>query len=91
MTTNHTLGPWRAGKPNKDGKIAILSSGADWLVLGWTQGTDAEANARLVAAAPALLEALSGLVDAHDAGIPLVTDHRWSQARATINNAKGKE
>ena len=50
-----------------------------------------KAEGLLIAAAPALLEALGRLVDAHDAGIPLATDSRWSQARAVINNAKGRD
>jgi hypothetical protein len=54
-------------------------------------GIDWEANARLIAAAPELLEALESLVHLRDATFA-ATDKRWSQemvkARAAIGKAR---
>jgi hypothetical protein len=75
MTTKHTPGPWTVTRhddlpignihhgPHKPGEVSV---GA---VSMRGNGTD-EANARLIAAAPDLLAALSLMVDAYDAEWP---------------------
>jgi hypothetical protein len=57
MNTKHTAGPWRAYESSDDGwfNIEAESDGSD--VVG-CEGCANEANARLIAAAPELLEAL---------------------------------
>ena len=71
----HTPGPWYAEKKNvHTGSVATCHwDGEDWwevYSLNWTDGS-AEANARLIAAAPDLLNALTVLVDVAEArGIP---------------------
>ncbi|KKL59703.1 hypothetical protein LCGC14_2212630 [marine sediment metagenome] len=85
----HTPGPWtislsRAGLTISLGQWDIAH------ILG--QGRKADANARLIASAPALLEALEGLLDsgrgsdeiAHALDIPI--ERIW-QARAAIEAA----
>lgn len=52
----HTKGPWEAGKPNAD-QWSILSNGIFICMLP-TNTKEALANAKLIAAAPELLEAL---------------------------------
>ena len=57
----HTPGPWRAEDTNgaKLSKVAVAAPGLNGstCVIGQCAGPDREANARLIAAAPALLEA----------------------------------
>ena len=57
MNTKHTAGPWKAYESSDDGwfNIEAESDGSD--VVG-CEGCANEANARLIAAAPCLLEAL---------------------------------
>lgn len=94
----HTPGPWSVdpiddldahilGKPN--GFCADII--ADVKSFDLDEG---QANARLIAAAPDLLEALKGAVDAADAfeaGVPLSTSFEdWlASARAAIAKATG--
>jgi len=65
----HTLGPWRVTWPPNcaDSKIAVTALGGqiDIYLAPLTQET--EANARLIAAAPELLEALQDIVAASSA------------------------
>ena len=51
------------------------------------------ANARLIAAAPEMLEALKMFLQFNDQGGPLSfdTDAMWAQARAAIAKAKGEQ
>jgi hypothetical protein len=90
MTTTHTPGPW-------------FASGTDVKPLGnrpiicWT-GTperalpEARANARLVAAAPALLAALQAILAKHDDrdGMSDMWPREAALARAAIAAAKGE-
>ena len=76
MTTQatHTKGPWHTGQGNGEGSIFCesgrmrLESGGTTLYpvcaisRGWDEGEDA-ANARLIAAAPDLLEALREMAE----------------------------
>jgi len=49
------------------------------------------ANARLIAAAPELLEALLTLLTTSDNGYGVPTDHAWEMAEAAIAKATGKD
>lgn len=57
----HTPGPW---KVNADGRVGahMPSHPVIAFVRGYPGSTEAEANARLIAAAPALFEALDALL-----------------------------
>lgn len=83
--SKHTPGPWCAveGTVFKDygDKAYPVAS-----VEGW--GEDTDHNARLIAAAPDLLEALKRIVDWDAAGLALTEDHA-GQARAAIAKAEG--
>lgn len=58
----------------------------------WFKSLD-HPDARLIAAAPELLEALETFMQYHDQGGPMSydTDAMWAQARAAIAKAKGDE
>ncbi|MFY2570157.1 hypothetical protein [Achromobacter ruhlandii] len=62
MTTNHTRGPWRY-EPGRDGRppYVIRRTEGGFVVVGMTADRQ-EADARLIAAAPELLEALDTVV-----------------------------
>ena len=103
----HTQGPWHTTEPNAiNGKRFICTEPADGvfytvaITMGdaaWSHIDDA-ANARLIAAAPDLLDALRKLLLEHDA-ISMqrdgTIDDRWPNAariaRAAIANATGGE
>lgn len=107
MNTKHTPGPWEArciesqewaiDAPNGDPTIGYSS----WTALASVYGSNdfrregeavAEANARLIAAAPELLAACAGLLDAlrtsgvSNGAIRFAED----QARAAIAKAEGR-
>ena len=91
---NHTPGPWCVEHLPDDGPsihtdeagIARRIAGVD--MGGWrkTSRKEAEANARLIAAAPELLEALRDLLSLHPG-----TENKWTQqAQAAIAKAEGR-
>lgn len=103
MTTKHTPGPWRTmdrpenaiwiqGQPDENGYREICTL-PNYQLLKREQ---TEANARLIAAAPELLEALRAcdlFLTAHGQGwINASNEGRnaWKMARAAIAKAQGK-
>jgi hypothetical protein len=59
MTSKHTPGPWSCKQGQRPNFFYIESPSGDVVyVSGSLQPTDCEANARLIAAAPEMLEAL---------------------------------
>lgn len=95
--SKHTPGPWQhsvklSGSENHRG-FRILT--ADGWALADVQpadedGIEGEANARLIAAAPDLLEALKRIVGWDAAGLALTEDHA-AQACAAIAKAEGEK
>ncbi len=90
----HTPGPWKVGRDH-DGSLKVGSGLDVAYVLG--QGSGAEANARLIAAAPELLEALERVAkDAdeslmqHPDDLPAILAVTYKQVRAAIKAAKGE-
>lgn len=63
--TAHTPGPWRITDRDDAWEIAPSGCGQSLAEITYTGG-NAEANARLIAAAPVLLAALEALVAAHE-------------------------
>lgn len=101
MTTKHTPGPWSVTKA-KHGvdmshyvvALATPDRNDRALVVHAEQGDDGQgdANARLIAAAPELLEALEWALRAMEARNPLWAEgERFVAARATIAKAKGEQ
>jgi hypothetical protein len=95
-TTQHTTGPWRVFDAFTDLEIVTdHRTAAEMESLVQFKGqTNAKANARLMAAAPDLLDALEGLVerDRSEAADSGFTDDEMSwleDARRAIAKAKG--
>ena len=91
----HTPRPWREvhdHAPDWTGDWYIYGSGNKWIVLGegWTE--EHQANARLIAAAPDLLEALEELVTivetAREEGYDNIDYSTTKPARLAIEKAK---
>jgi hypothetical protein len=95
-THTHTQGSWHVGAGNGDGSIFAddgrtrLEIGGTTLYpiakmgRGWNEAED-EANARLIAAAPEMLEALQSLTH------PMASDEDLQNALAVIAKAEGRE
>lgn len=82
MNTQHTPGPWRFEESTKTIRAVPQNY---WLATmdSWDGAVDHEANARLIAAAPDLLEALEEMVEE--------SINREVKARAAIAKARGQE
>jgi hypothetical protein len=102
--SKHTPGPWEASEVMLDSGKAIMAPGRRrkqtvatvYRVIGYEYDTspEAEANARLIAAAPELLAALEALAAAMEsvaAQYPddLLLGSEYADARAAIAKAKG--
>lgn len=84
----HTPGPWAfryGGSDNCPLEVYVPIENGD--TIAGEYGISEEANARLIASAPDLLEALEALVKSHapDANFPAVNN-----ARSAIAKARGK-
>lgn len=94
QTDTHTPGPWAIEEGDRETHIvggeAILAYCPDWPCAPQEQ----EANARLIAAAPDLLEALEKIVAVADSTpfnpVGFVIGHIVNDARAAITKARGK-
>lgn len=93
MSTKHTPGPWSVrydfvvqAQSFSDGRLVPVAQpyGVN------TDGTDLFANARLIAAAPDLLEALEASLALIDLAIPFEGDVT-RKARAALAKAKGEQ
>ncbi|MFA5379870.1 MAG: hypothetical protein WC455_29190 [Dehalococcoidia bacterium] len=91
MESKHTPGPWGIDI-NSVGEYLIsagpIGTPVDYLAV-ITNRKRSKANARLIAAAPELLEALAFCVEALEVEAPIYRDH-IAQARAAIAKAKGE-
>ena len=89
---NHTPGPWttRESKEHWGRVDVIIHSEATDVATAWQGGTKANrANARLISAAPDLLEALEHALVISEERLPL--SNQWRErARSTIAKARGK-
>ena len=93
--SKHTPGPW---KWMMGGIVGVKRDKHDQTVpsvvnhngLG-RQGTETEHNARLIAAAPELLEALDALLNARWQGDQTVLTDAQAKARAAIAKARGEQ
>ena len=82
--SKHTPGPWHTA-----GEQGVQIRGAkDQIAKVWTmRGNEWKANARLIAAAPDLLEALQDMVSDHAS----LSDATLAFARAAIAKATGEQ
>lgn len=74
--SGHTKGPWKARVNPDGGRLSVEGADGTAVVAGcgccdspWTDKAHAEANARLIAAAPDLLAACKALLQFEDAEI----------------------
>lgn len=90
--SKHTPGPWHVESADSDGANVVAIAQVAWCGTNGSYGRDAsqtisakeaKANARLIAAAPDLLEALEELLYAR-------TDKAEQMAHVAITKAKGK-
>jgi hypothetical protein len=101
MNTNHTPAPWTYDKLQDLCKFNIFASGFNTAMCQVTvmesstrrvTGSEVEANARLIAAAPELLEALNAIVKrAEDPALCDDTDTLLRNARTAIAKATGEQ
>jgi hypothetical protein len=80
MTTQHTQGPWVVN----GNQVHAVNKHETFVADVFDQNGDAKANARLIAAAPELLEALELLLFSRDNPVAI------QQAQDTIKKAKGE-
>ena len=97
--TTHTPGPWKREREPR-GRWAVEVREADGLdrLIVVVDGEDSESNARLIAAAPELLELLSRVTER--LALRAMDDHRFTSmnekddidlARAAIAKVKGEK
>lgn len=95
MSTKHTPGPWMVLPSVQPGQFCILTEHGPRIDVACTYGferTPREANARLIAAAPELLEALQRLQACYSSShSPSVRESCWLQARSAIAKATGDQ
>lgn len=85
MTTQHTPGPWELRQSSRDYWFIDYDQGGEGYTL--TKLDCGEKDARLISAAPELLAALEGLLNA----LPSATTHpAIKAARAAIAKATGE-
>ena len=88
--SKHTPGPWAIRQDPKAGPLYNWNVGIDGRPQYWIQvAVCSEHDARLIAAAPDLLEALRSITDAADE--KRVTAKHYEIARAAIAKATGEQ
>lgn len=87
----HTPGPWRLSGHSEDSPEKLsVEDGYGYFIAEVDFGLAQKANARLIAAAPELLEALESILASSDAGNAAILDRLTSKARAAIAKATGE-
>lgn len=90
--SKHTQGPWTMHGPCEiTGRYSIVHNGPLAYVGDANQSGDGEANARLIAAAPEMLDALHELVKYLGVDVDNGLDELLTNARAAIAKATGEE
>ena len=97
--SNHTPGPWRLNQgalltveaDGHLGPIAELRSRLDYAGMNPIVAQTRDANARLIAAAPELLEALQAIVKTCNVRIDDPRIQHFDKARAAIAKATGEQ
>jgi hypothetical protein len=85
----HTLGPWRYKRHSVDSNYMLIFCSNDEGEGDNLRGYCGEDNARLIAAAPMLLEALTAILNGH--GDPDIPEAALAKARAAIARATSKD
>ncbi len=97
MSAKHTPGPWKFSAESIDPEWSVVTTAGGSVIANVNDRHDQLANARLIAAAPDMLEALSKLMDLNDNSGPFggeILEDRitraWDAARAAIAKAEGR-
>lgn len=90
MSAQHTPGPWVAKYSVHFKRFQIVDVMGEVCASVSIYGANPDANARLVAAAPELFEALQLLLDARDEGDVASWSSVWDAAEAAIAKARGE-
>src|SRR5690554_4275769 len=95
--SKHTPGPWFINRESEDvieGKLSIESVNAEtklsYFIAQVDECKSQEANARLISAAPELLEALEAITDLYDTDEGCRSLQEYQAARAAIAKATGE-
>jgi hypothetical protein len=101
---SHTPGPWRVSSVHTHERSSVFTDAAPTVCVAETWTPQHAANARLIAAAPALYEALKAIVQAEEAAFEewrannlpdWVEGHpafdRYNAARTALSLAEGSE
>ena len=92
--SKHTPGPWEVAYQDKNGQSVVKGEHIEvatcWHHCVGSIEKEMHANARLIAAAPELLEALKEIVDAADGAGWEQLDPSFKKARAAIAKATGE-
>ncbi len=89
--SKHTPGPWRFNCHPHDGNYMRITCSNDLSEGDNLRGYCGEANARLIAAAPDLLDALIGIAALYDSDEGCRTLPQYIAARAAIAKATGEQ
>jgi hypothetical protein len=94
MSNQHTPGQWKFSQETNDPEWFIVTTNHGVIVANVNANKTQEANARLIAAAPELLEALEGMVAYINSleTIPCISRAMQDvgKAKAAISKAKGE-
>ena len=93
MKTKHTPGPWKINQTTLYRGEEMISDESGQFIAGISNRDESEANAKLIAAAPEMLDALKAVYDLIDSGV-LVRDTSkdddfayFTKQSVKINNA----
>lgn len=92
MNTTHTPGPWRQTGVNVRAGDALICWATNHHANAETLEAEKLANARLIASAPEMLQALESIVEAYQRYfdiMPVAWQSYDDRARAIISKAKG--
>jgi len=91
-TPKHTPGPWKKHESVQTGEFFVTAGEQDQIHIARTGRHDetSRCDARLIAAAPELLEALEELYDSVDSCVEFTPEKLW-KARMAIAKAKGEQ
>ena len=86
----HTAGPWVFSFESIDPEWAVVTTAGGAIIANVNADHRQEANARLIAAAPALLAVSKAFVAHYPMGINPMLDQAFRDARAAIQSATGE-
>jgi hypothetical protein len=90
MATKHTPGPWHVDGLTRSGDVAVWSVHPFNQAMHSVASAHNTADARLIAAAPEMLEALGEVISAYDGMTGVILPGTWlKRARALLARVEG--